>query len=167
MPSEEVKSKLNTFLISGILFLLILSVIVLASNKLIETHFEKYRDEQHIEVRGRHLLPEASHVFAEFLVSGTDRSIIKCRIEIQLSSQAMLRDIYERKAEIRDIVSRVLASYDAEQANRDYINRELHLRIINAINRQFRDWFVTGGGFWQDNEVKKVLDLHFSEFYAR
>lgn len=167
MSAEGTGSKLNTFFAGGIFLILILVTIVLVSNQFIGSQLEKQAEEKSIEERKTPILPEATLELEEFLVSGTDRGTIKCRMQLTLSRLSMVSIITSKSAEIRDIIARVLTSYTAEEANEAFRTGKLHEAIMNALNKQFRDWFTTGDTFWLDNEVKKVLGVNFIDFYAR
>lgn len=111
----------------------------------------------------------------EFLISSKDRGIIKCKIQLGLSSGAMLEEMRRKIAIIRDIVARILADQSIDGANKAFRKKELHIKIRDALNSEMspeNGWFKSSLGFISSMMEKlklprKVVAVNFHEFMAR
>lgn len=154
------------YIIIAILVLVLIIVVSVVSFMVSKNYTERDRTGQ-LKEAGKAIPVAVTFDMDEFLVSTSDKGMVKAKMQLGLSSIAMQETLRNKSAVIRDTISRVLADHTVTEINENFRSGILHERIKKELNQKMSVFFTKGGLFWPENEVKEVVEINFYDFFAK
>ncbi|GEM_PF-5149614 len=174
MPEEEKQQqeqesggglKKILILLIGVLTLVFITAVV--SIKVYQTMQEKANMLEEAKKRGEDVSVAKFDFSKEFLVPvATQGMIAKFSLQFEVNDPYLVQYFTDNEARFRDMVQRVIASYDGDRIKKDFASGKLQETIKKVINSYLKKHVPPDRGFLGLGKPKyrKVVKVNFFDF---